>query len=96
MTEDDILGALNNLGEDDFESFKWYLQKVENPKGSIKSCRLEKASRRDTVDLMVQTYGLPGALEVTINVLKNIPRNDLAEHLLVTNSGETGNVKTVM
>lgn len=90
MTAMDILDTLDDLGEEEFERFRWSLLQVESPKGSIKRGRLEKASKWDTVDLLVQTYELPGALEVTMKILQNIPRNDLVQRLSITSSGKKG------
>lgn len=81
MTERDILDALDDLEEEEFRRFRWFLPQVENPKGPIKKCRLEKATTYETVDLLVNTYEVPGALEVTMKVLENIPRNDLVQRL---------------
>ncbi|XP_067441995.1 NLR family CARD domain-containing protein 3-like [Thunnus thynnus] len=93
MTKLDLLNTLEDLIEKEFEDFKWFL-KDESLEGhqAIKASRLEKAERRDTVDLMVQTYQLPGAVEVTKNLLKKINRNDLLLSLSevdVSDAGET-------
>ncbi|KAK2918383.1 NACHT, LRR and PYD domains-containing protein 12-like [Channa argus] len=87
MTTLDILDTLDDLGEEEFERFRWSLLQVECPEGqSLKRGRLDKANKWDIVDLLVQTYELPGALELTINVLKTIPRNDLVQRLSVAGS----------
>ena len=92
MTAVDLLDILDDLGEEEFERFQWILLQVESPKGfpTIKKSRLEKANKCDTVDLLVQTYELPGAVEVTKKVLKKIPRNDLVQRLSLTRSGSKG------
>eukprot|EP00064_Thunnus_orientalis_P022519 superscaffoldBa00007647_g22717 len=79
-TKEDLLKTLEDLIGKDFEDFKWFL-KHESLEGhqAIKASQLEKAERRDTVDLMVQTYQLPGAVEVTKKLLKKINRNDLLQ-----------------
>ncbi|XP_067441869.1 NACHT, LRR and PYD domains-containing protein 12-like [Thunnus thynnus] len=88
MTAVDLLDILDDLGEEEFERFRWSLLQVESPKGfpNIKKGRLEKANKCDTVDLLVQTYELPGAVEVTKKVLKKIPRNDLVQRLSLARS----------
>ena len=83
--------TLEDLIEKEFEDFKWFL-KDESLEGhqAIKASQLEKAERRDTVDLMVQTYQLPGAVEVTKKLLKKINRNDLLQSLSDSSSGPEG------
>eukprot|EP00064_Thunnus_orientalis_P009155 superscaffoldBa00001146_g9178 len=92
MTAVDLLDILDDLGEEEFERFRWSLLQVESPKGfpNIKKGRLEKANKCDTVDLLVQTYELPGAVEVTKKVLKKIPRNDLVQRLSLARSRSKG------
>ncbi|XP_035515616.1 NACHT, LRR and PYD domains-containing protein 6-like [Morone saxatilis] len=82
MTKEVLLSNLDDLGEDDFKRFKWFL-KDERLKDSstIPWNKLEKAKTWETVDLMIQTYTLPGAVEVTKQVLKKINRNDLLQGL---------------
>lgn len=67
---------LEDLQNSEFEDFKWHL-KLE--KTSIPPHQLETAQRRDAVDLMVQTYGDPEAVEVTKRILTEINRNDLVQ-----------------
>ena len=91
MRERDLLHILHDLTDDQFKRFKWYLDKEKmgdiNP---IKRSQLEKAERRDVVDLMVQRYELAGAVKVMKNVLKKIKRNDLVERLSNISSGAAG------
>ncbi|XP_044045341.1 E3 ubiquitin-protein ligase Midline-1-like isoform X2 [Siniperca chuatsi] len=89
MTQDVLLTVLKELGKEDFEDFKWHLQKDDCLEGhpTISKGKLEKAERRDTVDLMVQTYTLPEAVKVTRKLLKKIKRNDLVQHLSDSSSG---------
>ncbi|KAF1371481.1 hypothetical protein PFLUV_G00277730 [Perca fluviatilis] len=85
----DLLNTLEDLKEDEFKLFKWYLQQQNILEGyqSIKESKLEKADRPDTVDVMVKTYHLHGALKVTKKVLEKINRNDLMQSLPDTSSG---------
>ncbi|XP_053192152.1 protein NLRC3-like, partial [Scomber japonicus] len=88
MTEEDLLNTLNDLSEDDFENFKWFLKKEKMGDISpIQWAQLENAKRRDVVDLMVQKYEFAAAVKVMKNVLKKINRNDLVEELSNISSG---------
>ncbi|XP_071398292.1 NACHT, LRR and PYD domains-containing protein 12-like isoform X2 [Centroberyx affinis] len=80
--EEKLLETLDDLGEEEFKIFKWFLQQPNSPEGfpAIKKRRLEKADRQDTVDQMVQTY-CGNTLEVTKKVLMKINRNDLVQRL---------------
>ncbi|TDH15586.1 hypothetical protein EPR50_G00010310 [Perca flavescens] len=89
MTAEDLLNTLEDLKEEEFKQFKWYLQQQDILEGyqSIKESKLEKADRPDTVDVMVKTFHLHGALKVTKKVLEKINRNDLVQSLPDTRSG---------
>ncbi|XP_053194962.1 NACHT, LRR and PYD domains-containing protein 12-like [Scomber japonicus] len=88
MTEADLLKLLEDLTDEDFETFVWYLkyEKVDEIP-AIKRSKLEKAKRRDVVDLMVQKYGFSEAVEVMKTILKKINRNDLVKKLSNISSG---------
>ncbi|XP_078140898.1 protein NLRC3-like [Centroberyx gerrardi] len=83
-----LLGTLEDLGDEEFKNFKWVLRQADILEGfpAIRKYRLENADRRDTVDLMVQTYS-ENTLEVTKKVLRKIVRNDLVKSLSNTSSG---------
>ncbi|XP_031724050.1 neoverrucotoxin subunit alpha-like [Anarrhichthys ocellatus] len=89
MTAVDLLKTLKDLKEDEFKEFIWYLKDRDSmkPYQAIKESKLEKANRQDTVDLMVKTFELHGALDITRKVLQEIPRNDLLQSLPNTSSG---------
>ncbi|KAM9362143.1 protein NLRC3-like [Symphorus nematophorus] len=89
MTAVDLLNALEDLKDEEFEGFKWFLKQPDILDGykAIKACRLEKAKRRDTLDLMVNTYKLDGALKVTKKILGEINRNDLVQSLSDVSTG---------
>ncbi|XP_075939025.1 NACHT, LRR and PYD domains-containing protein 3-like [Anarhichas minor] len=76
-----LLGVLQDLGNDEFMHFQWFLKQAEIIEGfpAISKSRLEEVNRHDTVDQMVQTYSLLGALQITVEVLRKISRNDLLE-----------------
>ncbi|CAI5678800.1 unnamed protein product [Oreochromis niloticus] len=88
MTPEDLLNTLDDLGDGEFKKFKWFLQQANIIQGlpTIKKSRLEMTNRWDTVDLMVQTYRLPGAVKVTRKVLERISRNDLLLSLSASRS----------
>ncbi|XP_036961329.1 NACHT, LRR and PYD domains-containing protein 12-like isoform X2 [Acanthopagrus latus] len=89
MTPEDIFNTLEDLKVDEFKDFKWYLKLPDILEGyqPIKQSRLETAERRDTVDLMVNTFTLDGALMVTKKILEKIKRNDLVQSLSASSSG---------
>ncbi|XP_049899706.1 E3 ubiquitin-protein ligase TRIM39-like [Epinephelus moara] len=89
MTAEDLLNALEDLKDDEFKTFKWYLQQPDILEGyqAIKVSKLEKAERWDTVNVMVNTYKPDGALKMTKKVLEKINRNDLVQSLSDTSSG---------
>ncbi|KAM3624599.1 uncharacterized protein V6R79_025404 [Siganus canaliculatus] len=86
----DILNTLEDLTDDEFENFRWHLQQPDILEGhqTIRRGKLDKANRRDTVDLMVNAYNLHGALEVTKRVLQTIYKNDLVQRLEEISSRE--------
>ncbi|XP_041634349.1 NACHT, LRR and PYD domains-containing protein 3-like isoform X1 [Cheilinus undulatus] len=88
-----LFEILQDLGNEELKQFQWFLRQpgiVDGFPGIPKS-ELEEADRQDTVDLMVQTCGLPAALSVTVEVLKKISRNDLVE-TLSKSASKTNNV----
>ena len=82
MEKQVLFETLDELGEDDFKRFKWFLkdERLEDS-STIPNSKLEKAKRWETVDLMTQNYTPPGAVEVTKQVLKKIKRSDLVLRL---------------
>ncbi|KAF1394518.1 hypothetical protein PFLUV_G00001150 [Perca fluviatilis] len=91
MAHEVLLNALDELGEDEFQRFKWIL-KEERLKDSstIPWSKLENAKTLDTVRLMIQTYTPPEAVELTNKVLKKINRNDLVQSSSASSSGTKG------
>ncbi|KAG8014916.1 Protein NLRC3, partial [Nibea albiflora] len=89
MSSEDLLNTLDDLTDDELKNFKWYLKQPDVLDGyqTIKVSKLEKADRRDIVDLMVNTYKLHGALKVTKKALEKINRNDLVQSLSEASSG---------
>uniref|UniRef100_A0A669DDU3 Pyrin domain-containing protein n=1 Tax=Oreochromis niloticus TaxID=8128 RepID=A0A669DDU3_ORENI len=74
MTSEDLLSTLEDLGDEEFNKFKWLLHQADVLQGfpTIKKSRLETTNRFVTVDLMVQTYRLPGAVEVAKKILERL------------------------
>ena len=77
-----LLKTLEQLGEKELKKFKWFLQN-EVPDGfdPIPKNKLENADELDTVDKMVETYGLKGALKITVEILREMNQHDLSELL---------------
>ncbi|XP_077054801.1 pyrin domain-containing protein 1 [Siphateles boraxobius] len=73
-----ILEALDELLTDEFKDFKWRLSNSDSP---IPRGKLEKADRRDVVDLMVQRYDTPDAGKIAVRTLRNMKQNELADRL---------------
>ncbi|XP_038129643.1 pyrin-like [Cyprinodon tularosa] len=90
IMQEQILNTLDELNEEEFERYKWFLQRPENLSGlpTLKKKNLEKAKTFEIVDLMVQTYNLSRCLEVTCQILKKINRNDLYPRLLKSKKPE--------
>ncbi|XP_035856457.1 E3 ubiquitin-protein ligase TRIM39-like [Sander lucioperca] len=88
MTAVQLFNTLEDLKEEEFKKFKWCLQQdILEGYQRIKESKLENVERQDTVDEMVKTYQLQGALKVTKKVLEKINRNDLVQSLPDTSSG---------
>ncbi|XP_073324707.1 protein NLRC3-like [Pagrus major] len=89
MTPEDIFNTLEDLKSKEFKHFKWHLKQSDILEGyqPIKQSKLESAKRCDTVDLMVNTFTLDGALKVTKKILEKIQRNDLVQSLSANSSG---------
>ncbi|XP_028446057.1 NLR family CARD domain-containing protein 3-like [Perca flavescens] len=75
-----LLRILEDLGADDFEKFKWYLQGVLKDFPAIPRSKLENVTRENTVDMMFQTYRM-NTINVTRIVLVKINQNVLVENL---------------
>ncbi|XP_067091632.1 NACHT, LRR and PYD domains-containing protein 3-like isoform X7 [Osmerus mordax] len=87
--EEHLLGTLEKLGEDDMKTFQWFLQKkVLDGFDPIPKSRLEGAARTDTVDRMVETYTLEGALKISVEILGKMDQNNLAKWLMSVSGAE--------
>ncbi|XP_056219917.1 uncharacterized protein si:ch211-114l13.9 isoform X2 [Seriola aureovittata] len=91
MADTVFIHILDELRDDEFKRFKWFLKKdTVDGLPPISESRLSRAEREDTVDLMEQKYGSAGAVETMERVLKKISRNDLVKKLATVSSGAAG------
>ncbi|XP_072849125.2 NACHT, LRR and PYD domains-containing protein 3 isoform X2 [Pogona vitticeps] len=80
--EDALLFALDDLREENFKRFKYKLGFLKREgKAHIPQSKLEDANTMDTVQLLVEAYGMEGAREAAIHVLKEINLRDSATRL---------------
>uniref|UniRef100_A0A087X5H0 NACHT domain-containing protein n=1 Tax=Poecilia formosa TaxID=48698 RepID=A0A087X5H0_POEFO len=77
-----LFETLQQLGDEEFRSFKWFLQQSDELDGLpvIPKSHLENADRQETVDQMVQKYNHL-AVQVLKKNLQKIYRNDLQHQL---------------
>uniref|UniRef100_A0A3B3TW17 NACHT domain-containing protein n=1 Tax=Poecilia latipinna TaxID=48699 RepID=A0A3B3TW17_9TELE len=77
-----LFETLQQLGDEEFRSFKWFLQQSDELDGLpvIPKSHLENADRQETVDQMVQKYNHL-AVQVLKKNLQKIYRNDLQDQL---------------
>ncbi|XP_059203861.1 NLR family CARD domain-containing protein 3-like [Centropristis striata] len=77
-----LFRTLEDLGAEDFEKFKWFLQQQGALEGlpAIPKSRLEDANRMKTIDQMFQTYSI-NTIKVTRTVLVKINQNELEKKL---------------
>uniref|UniRef100_A0A8C8IX14 Pyrin domain-containing protein n=1 Tax=Oncorhynchus tshawytscha TaxID=74940 RepID=A0A8C8IX14_ONCTS len=81
-TPERLLATLEELVTDELKMFQWFLnQDVLEGFSSIPSSRLENADRQDTMDKMVDTYGPEGAVKISLEILRRMEQNNLAEQL---------------
>uniref|UniRef100_A0A3Q1FHK5 NLR family CARD domain-containing protein 3-like n=1 Tax=Acanthochromis polyacanthus TaxID=80966 RepID=A0A3Q1FHK5_9TELE len=77
MSAEQLLNTLEDLGDEELEKFKWFLQQNDGGVQNIKKVQLQSSSRWDVVDVMLQTLGADEALKATRKVLEKICRRDL-------------------
>ncbi|ROL51986.1 Apoptosis-associated speck-like protein containing a CARD [Anabarilius grahami] len=76
--EEQLLKALEELGRDKLDKFKWFLKK----NGSISTSDMEKAdAATGTVDVMVERFEPDGAVKITLDILGKMKENHLAKQL---------------
>ncbi|KAM9472882.1 NACHT, LRR and PYD domains-containing protein 3-like isoform 1-T4 [Salvelinus alpinus] len=78
-----LLAVLDDLSSEELKRFKWHLTTENKLDGflHIPKGQLETTDRHDIVDQMVQKYRGNVAVKITLDILKKISRNDLAEKL---------------
>ncbi|XP_051747932.1 uncharacterized protein LOC127511216 isoform X2 [Ctenopharyngodon idella] len=70
--------SMYELEGDYLKEFQWHL---ENGHESISKSDMENADRLKTVDKMVECFGPEEAVKITVEILRKINQNNLAEHL---------------
>ncbi|XP_051798578.1 NLR family CARD domain-containing protein 3-like [Acanthochromis polyacanthus] len=97
MTSEVLLNILEDLRDDQLSTFQWFLQQPNIVQGlpAITKSRLQTTNRCKTVDVMVETYGLQRAVQVTRVVLEKIKRNDLLQRIPASSSGPEVHVSDV-
>ncbi|KAL6491524.1 hypothetical protein MHYP_G00018690 [Metynnis hypsauchen] len=76
-----LLDILEDLKKKDLKKFQWYLTTGVGQFKHIPKSLMQKADTCDTVDKMVESYGLNGAVQITMKILRKMKQNDLAEEL---------------
>ncbi|XP_045565953.1 uncharacterized protein isoform X2 [Salmo salar] len=76
-----LLDTLEELGRSDMKKFQWYLIKGVEGFSSISKGQLEDADRLVTVDRMVESYCDEGAVKITLEILRKMGLNNLADEL---------------
>lgn len=76
-----LLQILDELNDANKKRFKWYLKQH----GQIPSSRIEKAHDADVVDMMMDRFGPNESLKLTVQLLKMMNQNHLAEQLEIKN-----------
>lgn len=78
-----LLKILEDLLKAEFDTFKWYLkQDVLGNCKPIPRAHLEDASRTETVDKLLRSYGEETAVKITAEVLKRMKMNTAREELM--------------
>ncbi|XP_048051085.1 stonustoxin subunit beta-like [Megalobrama amblycephala] len=72
-----LLKTLDDLSTQKLQRLKWYLKNYE----SISTADIEKAKATDIVDIMVARFTPEGAVKITLDILRKMNENHLAEQL---------------
>ncbi len=75
--EELLLNSLIELEDDDLELFQWHLKKHK----CISKSEMKDANRLKTVDKMVACFGSEVAVTITVDILRKMNQNLLAEQL---------------
>ncbi|ROL45455.1 NLR family CARD domain-containing protein 3 [Anabarilius grahami] len=76
--KDLLKNSLENLVKDELKEFQWHLKKDHE---HISNSVMENADILDTVDKMVACFGPEEAVKITVEILRKINQNNLAEQL---------------
>uniref|UniRef100_A0A4W5K9W7 Pyrin domain-containing protein n=1 Tax=Hucho hucho TaxID=62062 RepID=A0A4W5K9W7_9TELE len=76
-----LLNTLEGLGQGDPKKFQWCLIQGVEGFSSISKGQLEDADRLVTVDRMVESYCDEGAVKITLEILRMMGQNNLADEL---------------
>ncbi|XP_030269121.1 NACHT, LRR and PYD domains-containing protein 12-like, partial [Sparus aurata] len=85
MTTFDLLNTLKQLTEEEFDEFKWHLKQpgLLDGYGSIAAADLQKATRCKSVDLIVKTYELHGAVKEQLNQYEMLHGHKIKQELVM-------------
>lgn len=72
-----LLQTLDDLDNDNLKRFRWYLKQEQ----WVSASRLENADSVDMVDRMVESLGAKGAFNTTLDILRKLKLNNLADQL---------------
>uniref|UniRef100_A0A8C1NHR2 Uncharacterized protein n=1 Tax=Cyprinus carpio TaxID=7962 RepID=A0A8C1NHR2_CYPCA len=72
-----LVNSLKDLVKDDLKRFQWYLKDYK----CVSNSEMENADDLDTVDKMVAYFGEAAAVKITVDILKKMNQNLLAEEL---------------
>lgn len=91
LVEELLLRTLEDLLKAEFDAFKWFLTlDILGDCAPIPRAHLQDASRIETVDKLLRSYGEETAVKVTAEVLKKMKMNKATEELMrLYAAGET-------
>lgn len=69
--------SLNELKNPELKKFQWHLKNDKH----VSESEMENADRLDTVDKMVACFGHEEAVKITVDFLRKMNQNNLAEQL---------------
>lgn len=75
--------TLEDLLDEDLKSFKWFLSLKKDSCSwkPVPRSELQNISRKETVSLMIKSYGEESAVNITVEILKMMNFNGSAEEL---------------
>lgn len=93
-----LLKILEDLLKDEFDVFKWFLTlDILESCTPVPRAHLQDASRFETVDKLLRSYGEETAVKMTAEVLKKMKMNNAVEQLMRSyTAGDTDTHTTLM